>query len=122
MLEELRGRQPIIISSHIAEDIEATCQQVIVLQKKHIIFAGEIEYLSSLATGHVWKMPEEIYRRQRNTCKQIGCIEENGNRLVKVLCAEKECAPDVSAVPLVPRLEDGYLYLLTKDDLNEKSI
>ena len=122
MLEELRGRQPIVISSHIAEDIEATCQQVIVLQKKHIIFAGEIEYLSSLATGHVWKMPEEIYRRQRNTCKQIGCIEENGNRLVKVLCAEKECAPDVSAVPLVPRLEDGYLYLLTKDDLNEKSI
>lgn len=122
MLEELRGQQPIMISSHIAEDIEATCQQVIVLQKGHIIFAGEIERLSSLAVDHVWKMPEEIYRQQRGTFKQIGYIEENGKRFVKVLCMDKEYAPDTSVVPLVPRLEDGYLYVLTKDDLDEKSI
>ena len=96
ILEELRGKQPIIISSHIAEDIEATCQQVIVLQNAHIIFTGEVEQLSSFATKHVWKMPEEIYRQNRGKWKQIGYIEENGKRLVKVLCMEKDCMTDVS--------------------------
>ncbi|MDO4175601.1 MAG: ATP-binding cassette domain-containing protein [Eubacteriales bacterium] len=116
MIEELRGEQPIMISSHIAEDIEATCRQVVVLKKGRVIFTGEIDALSGMAAHHVWKMPEQIFRQNKNGCKQIGYIEENGERLVKVLSMETEAAPDASAVPLAPRLEDGYLYLLAKDD------
>lgn len=122
MLEQLRGQQPIMISSHIAEDIEAACQQVVVLHKGHIIFTGTIEQLAKLAENHVWKMPEAAYQQQREKVKQIGYIEENSNRLVKVLAMDNTCAPDASAIPLLPRLEDGYLYLLAKDDYNEKGI
>lgn len=116
MIEELRGEQPIMISSHIAEDIEATCRQVVVLKKGRVIFTGEIDALSGMAAHHVWKMPEQIFRQSKSGCKQIGYIEENGERLVKVLSMETQAAPDTSAVPLAPRLEDGYLYLLAKDD------
>ncbi len=114
ILGTLRGRQPIVISSHIAEDIESTCQQVLVLQKGHIIFSGAIETLSQLAAGHVWKLPEQAFR-QTAGLNQIGYIEENGNRWVKVLCANGEAPPDGCAVALPPRLEDGYIYLLGKE-------
>lgn len=115
VLEELRGKQPIVISSHIAEDIEATCQRVVVLQKGHIIFSGTIEQLSACAANHVWKISESDYQEHRNEWKQIGSMEENGIRQVKVLALYHNCVPDASAVPLSPRLEDGYLYLLAKE-------
>lgn len=119
MLEELRGKQPILISSHIAEDIAATCQRVVVLQTGQIVFTGELEALSRLAAGHVWKMPEATYRQHKDKLKQIGYIEENGERWVKALALNTDDSPDAGAIPLSPGLEDGYLYLLTKGGCNE---
>ena len=114
VLEKLRGQQPIVISSHIAEDIEATCQKVLVINKGCLIFSGATEELSGLAANHVWKMPEQAYRQQPGL-NQIGYIEENGNRLVKVLCIKENESPHENAVALAPRLEDGYVYLLERE-------
>lgn len=121
MLKEVRGKQPIVISSHIAEDIEATCQRVLVLHKNRICFMGEIDQLTRLAAGHVWKMPEEQYERHPGALRQIGHIEEDGELLVKVLSMEEGALTGADVVPLKPRLEDGYLYLLAKEEMRDET-
>lgn len=119
VLLQLRGTCPMMISSHIAEDIASTCLQTIVLDKGKVIYSGEVEQLTQFAQQHVWKLSEQDYSKHFRSFKQIGHVEDrDGKRWLKVLSLEEQLPEDVLAQPVVPQLEDGYLYLLAK----EKSI
>ena len=116
VLLQLRGTCPMMISSHIAEDIASTCLQTIVLDKGKVIYSGEVEQLTQFAQQHVWKLSERDYSKHFRAFKQIGHIEDaDGTRWLKVLSLTDTLPEDVTAQPIIPQLEDGYLYLLAKE-------
>lgn len=116
VLLQLRGTCPMMISSHIAEDIASTCLKTIVLDKGKVIYSGEVEKLTQFAQNHVWKLSEQDYNKHFRAFKQIGHVEDrDGTRWLKALSLEEQLPEDVLAQPIVPQLEDGYLYLLAKE-------
>ena len=54
LLSELAMERIILLSTHIASDIEATCSKVAVLSAGTVIFEGKIENLLQFGAGKVY--------------------------------------------------------------------
>lgn len=110
LLRHLSKDSIVLISTHIVEDIETTCENAAILHKGKILANGNINALANLAEGRVWSITvslEEYFKMSENwniiSCKHVG-----GNYKLHILSDNK---PD-GAFPTEPSLEDGYLYLL----------
>lgn len=60
LIAELAGDRTIIISTHIVEDIDALCDQVIVMKKGRLLGTYSLEELHkpTLEDGYLWIMSE----------------------------------------------------------------
>ena len=54
LLSELAVERIILLSTHIASDIEATCSKAAVLSSGTVVFEGQIEKLLQLGNGKVY--------------------------------------------------------------------
>ncbi len=97
-----------IISTHIVEDIEATCDYVIVLLKGEIAFLGTQTELAQLAEGLVFLVPETEYTDDTDTFV-IKETETDNVRQLRILAKQGEA---YSAFSVAPAIEDGYIALL----------
>ena len=101
----------VLLSTHIIEDVQSVCNQLIVIHRGRILFAGTPEALISLAQGHVG-----VFERQ-----QPGEDEDEGaeyqvtarvNTVHGVSCRiVAQTLPDF-AQEAEPTLEDAYMYLV----------
>ena len=98
----------VLLSTHIIEDVQSVCGQIVVINHGQILFAGTPEQLIRLADGHVgvfwekdavWEQGLHITARV-NTGQGIRC-RAVGDFLPDYVRAEE------------PSLEDAYLYLIS---------
>lgn len=98
----------VLLSTHIIEDVQSVCGQIVVINHGQILFAGTPEQLIRLADGHVgvfwekdavWEQGLHITARV-NTGQGIRCR------------AVGDFLPDYVRVE-EPSLEDAYLYLIS---------
>jgi ABC-2 type transport system ATP-binding protein len=110
LLADLSTSRTVLLSTHIAGDIEASCQSVAVLQKGRLRFTGSLDELIGQAAGKVWQLdlstPE--YERLRQTLRVVSARRTGDGVQVRVLAAER---PLGAGAPLAPTMEDGYLIL-----------
>ena len=100
----------VLLSTHIIEDVQSVCDQLIVLHRGTILFSGAPERLIQAAAGHVgvfWEQdaPEngEISVTARvHTARGVRCRGVAG------------VLPSY-ARPEEPTLEDAYLYLISRE-------
>ena len=100
----------VLLSTHIIEDVQSVCGQIIVLHHGRVLFAGTPAELIQTAAGHVGVFWEEDAKRAEglhitarvNTSRGIRC-RAVANELPP--CAEAE----------EPSLEDAYLYLISRE-------
>lgn len=97
-----------IISTHIVEDIEATCDHVIVLLEGKIAFQGTQEELSGLASDLVFNIPQREYVETEDSFI-IKEFDVDNIRHVRVLTKEKD---SYRKYGVSPNIEDGYISLL----------
>ena len=97
-----------LISTHIVEDIEATCDHVIVLLEGKVAFNGTQEKLSSLASNLVFSLPQSDYIATEDSFI-IKEYDIDNIRYVRVLTKEKD---SFSEYGVLPTIEDGYIALL----------
>lgn len=100
----------VLLSTHIIEDVQSVCDQIVVINHGSILFAGTPEQMIQAAQGHVgvfWE--EEAFRDDSlhitariNTSQGIRCR------------AVAEALP-AYAQPEEPSLEDAYLYLISQE-------
>lgn len=97
----------IIISTHIVEDIDATCDKIIVLHEGKLLFVGNCDDLRRKAWGKVFVVPEERWNNtEGNGGFVVRIYTDNGiSRRVLGNNLPKELA-------VSPTLEDGYLSLI----------
>lgn len=109
----------VILSTHIVEDVESICNQLIVLNKGKILFNGMPSELIKIAVGHVG-IVEIINEEKENFMK----IESEGSFKVTSTIVKPTGIhyKIVGAVlpsfceEVTPSLEDAYVYCMLKEE------
>ncbi len=100
------GRERVVIvSSHILEDIAHMCDQVGVLHRGQLVYAGPTPDLADAARGCVWELAGELPYHAHCLVLRQG-REGSFHRLLAAV------PPHAKACPVSPTLEDGYFWLI----------
>ncbi len=112
LLRQLGNNRIVILSTHIVEDIEATCQSLAVIKKGITVqFSSQLE-LSSIASGKVWKWKlrnEEYNNLGKDMGKDIYIVSSKihkNNVEARIISGVK---PGPGAEETTPTIEEGYL-------------
>lgn len=116
MLCEIAKEKIVLLSTHIVGDIEATCEEIAVLNHGRIIFRGKVKELLKMVDHKVYTA--EISTSQVEKVKEkylvTGILTSGSLSSVKLIADEKpfdfvkECEPDV---------EDAYMYLMKQQEV-----
>lgn len=110
LLSEFADERIVLLSTHIASDIESTCQSVGVLNEGKLIFNGRTEELIQQAEGKVYLItaPKELDRDIKEKYYVLGMHTSHLDTQYRVLSN----TPPKEGSSELPTLEDGYMYLL----------
>ena len=113
LLSELAMDRIILLSTHIAADIEATCSKVAVLHAGKIIFEDNIDQLLRIGNGKIYMvtlLQNELDRFKKK--HQIISVRQNGNDISCRFFSDEPAQKDWQSCE--PTIEDSYMYLLSK--------
>lgn len=101
----------VILSTHIVEDVEFTCENIALLKEGEVLFAGKVKELLKEAQGQVWIMliQREELDDIRNKFRIISTVSQGDKYRVKVLSQEKPCE---TAEMISPNIEDAYMKIV----------
>ncbi len=101
----------VLLSTHIIEDVQSVCNQLIVISHGQILFAGTPEALIRQAQGHVGVFLE----RDGMEADPAMHITSRINTASGILCRGVADTLPEAAQDAEPTLEDAYLYLITRE-------
>lgn len=111
LLCEIAEDRIVILSTHIVGDVEATCENIAVLDRGEIIYKGTVSELIGQAEGRVYQA--EISKGEieelKKHCTVTSMLTLGNNVMVRFLSKEK---PFASAKPCAAGVEDAYMYLM----------
>ena len=115
MLSEFAEDRIVILSTHISSDVEASCENIGVLDNGKMIWNGAAEELVKQAEGKVYlisaeKKQDKIIREKYTV---LNIIASGSGTQYRVL---SETLPEEKHILQAPILEDGYMYLLSQTD------
>jgi len=114
LLVDFSEKRTVLFSTHVVEDLMATCNQLAVMKKGEFLYSGTMRNLIDQARGHVWtcKVQNEEYAKALERTYHVSSKQytEEGLQL-KIIC---ENQPEIACVPCEVSLEDVYIYLMNK--------
>lgn len=113
LINELADDITLVISTHIVEDIESTCNNICILDNGNVIFVGTINELKSLANGKIYEeiLSKESFSKLNNKISIINIKYINDKVLVRFIASEIFDEFEFSPISSEPTLEDSYFYL-----------
>lgn len=111
LLCEIAEERIVLLSTHIVGDIEATCENIAILDEGTLRFTGTVEELLEIADGKIYTI--EVSKVELEKIKKeyiITGMLTKGSKAEVRLVAEK--MPFENAVCCEPNVEDAYLYLM----------
>ena len=108
LLGQISADATVILSTHIVEDVQASCNKMAVINRGKVAFFGSPEELKEIAAEKVWTLnlthPElqEIKQQFRVTTTKT-----DGFRFIARILSES--CPMGTGLMVEPELEDGYL-------------
>ncbi|MDE6937868.1 MAG: ATP-binding cassette domain-containing protein, partial [Lachnospiraceae bacterium] len=111
LLCEIAEERIVILSTHIVGDIEATCEDIAVLDEGKVIYQGTVTDLLSMTEGKVYSA--EISKQELERLKKdyivTSMLTLGNNVMARFLADEK---PFASAKLCEAGVEDAYMYLM----------
>lgn len=101
----------VLLSTHIIEDVQSVCDQLVVIDHGRILFAGTPEQLIRSAEGHVCVFWEKEAAREQGLHVTARVNTGRGVR-----CRAVADRLPAFAQPEEPSLEDAYLYLISREE------
>ena len=115
LLSEFAEDRIVILSTHISSDVEASCENIGVLDNGKMIWNGATEELVKQAEGKVYLISagkkQDKFIREKYTVLNI--VSSGAGTQYRVL---SETPPEEKHILQEPTLEDGYMYLLSQTD------
>ena len=108
LLRQLGKNRIVILSTHIVEDIEATCQNLAVIKGGTSVQFSSQQELSKIASGKVWtwKLSNEAYNRLG---KDVHIVSSKIHKYYVEARIISEIKPGSGAEETDPTIEEGYL-------------
>ncbi len=114
LLVDFSENRTVLFSTHVVEDLAATCSRLAIMKKGEFLYHGEVSELMQTARGHVWsctvKNEEEARRVERQYSISAKQYVEGGMKLK--LISEKKPGLDCSQPEI--SLEDAYMYMMNR--------
>lgn len=113
LLCEIARDRIVILSTHIVGDIEATCEQIAVLNEGKILFRGTVAQLLDMVEGKVYKAEVATMELPmiKDTFLVTGILTNGSTSTIKIVAEER---PMKDAVTCSGDVEDAYMYLMHK--------
>lgn len=111
LLCEIAEKRIVILSTHIVGDVEATCEDIAVLDEGRVIYQGTVTDLIAMTEGKVYSA--EISKRELELLKKeyiVTSMLTLGNNVMARFLAEKR--PFAAAKLCEAGVEDAYMYLM----------
>ncbi len=113
LLSEVAEKRIVILSTHIVGDIEATCEEIAILNEGEILWKGTVSQLLRNARGRVYTadVPVDMLPRIKKSYIVTGMLRSEGTVNVRFL-ADTEPEGLGGAALASPNCEDAYMYCL----------
>lgn len=120
LLSDIAEDRIVILSTHIVGDVEATCENIAIMDKGSIIFKGTVSELLYMAKDHIYSA--EISRIELEDIKKeymITSMLPKGNHVnVRFIVNDDAISkPFAGAAKCEPNVEDAYMYLMHKKEV-----
>jgi len=112
LLSELSGERIIILSTHIVSDVEATATDIALISQGTLVAHASPEELLRQVEGKVWEWI--LPSADLNAARQKYLISNTARRGDGVHARVLGDAPPAGAQPVLPNLEDAYLFRLSQ--------
>ena len=115
LIDNLRGRLTVVLSSHILPEIERSCDRVIIINRGRIVASGTSDSLrQEFLPGNRFELQVEMLQsetREDNTLNLTLRVEGNGELGPQLIAALNDAADCTlrSLAPRVPNLEEIFL-------------
>ncbi len=111
LLCEIAEERIVILSTHIVGDIEATCENIAVLNQGELLFQGTVTELLEQTSGKIFSA--DVSRKELPMLKEqyevTSMMIQGTQAQVRFVAEEK---PFVSAKACIPNVEDAYMCLM----------
>lgn len=114
LLVDFSEGRTILFSTHVVEDLAATCNQLSVMKKGSFIYSGTVRELISVTKGHIWicHVKNEEEARSLEKTYHVSSKQYDGDGMqVKIICDRK---PEMDCIAADVSLEDAYIYISSK--------
>jgi len=111
MLRDFSDGKIVILSTHIVEDIEFTCENIGVLKNGQIVYTGKVSEIIKDASGYIWSalIEKEQLSEIKDKYEIISTVADEDKFNVKFLSKLK---PFDAAVSIKPNMEDAYMRII----------
>lgn len=115
LLVDFSENRTVLFSTHVVEDLVATCNQLAVMKKGKFLYSGSMKELLEQAKGRVWicKVADERMARELEQRYHVSSKQYVGNELQMKLISE--LPPQIECSPCAATLEDAYIYITNKE-------
>ncbi len=118
LLVDFAKERTVLLSTHVVEDLAATCSQLAIMKKGRFLYAGPVAELMRQAKHAVWicETQSETQTRRLEETYRISAkqVTERGMR-VKILSGTK---PQENCTQGEATLEDAYMYKVMTESSN----
>lgn len=115
LLVDFSEGRTVLFSTHVVEDLAATCSRLAVMKKGRFLYSGNMKELMEQASGHIWicKTKDEGTARELGRKYHVSSKQYVGDELqIKLI---SETPPQMVCSPCEATLEDAYIYLTNKE-------
>ena len=118
LLRGFAGRRTVLLSTHIAGDVEVSCDHLAVLNRGRLLYAGDIKEFIEGAQGTIWELRGSRQKTEAELAKyhEAALISQTEVRGESILRLYSEVRPGETAVSVTPRAEDAYMRMIRKNN------
>lgn len=115
LLVDFSEGRTVLFSTHVVEDLAATCNQLAVMKKGKFLYSGSMKELLEQAEGHVWlcNVKEEDMARDLEKRYHVSSKQYTGDGLQMRFISETPPRTECSSCEAT--LEDTYIYIANKE-------
>jgi len=113
LLADLAGSRTVILSTHIVEDVNQSCNDLAVIHKGKVIFRGMPKELTEKARGNVWNIKTDG-KRPDSGLTIVATLQIDEGIQYRVLGKPSSSLNTQSVEPI---LEDGYIWLMQTQNI-----
>ena len=115
LLVDFSQDRTVLFSTHVVEDLAATCNRLAVMKKGKFLYSGSMRDLVKQAEGHIWvcRAKDESTARQLEKKYHVSSKQYAGDELQIKFISEEP--PEMECRSCEATLEDAYIYITSKE-------